>query len=54
MKIKSRRGTAGCGRLLDEDQQKRRCANTGIVCQELGNRSAKKDDESMQAMIRVW
>jgi len=30
-KLKSRRGTAGCGRRLDEDQQTRRCANTGIV-----------------------
>jgi len=29
MKIESRRGTAGCGRQLDEDQQKRRCASTG-------------------------
>jgi len=29
--IGSRRGTAGCGRRLDEDQQKRRCASTGIV-----------------------
>jgi len=47
MKIKSRRGRRGCGRRLDEDQQKRRCASTGIVWQELGNRSANKDDESM-------
>ena len=31
MKIESRRGAAGCGRRLDEDQQKRRCASTGIV-----------------------
>ena len=30
MKITSRRGTAGCGRQLDEDQQKRECASTGI------------------------
>ena len=29
--FKSRRGTVGCGRQLDEDQQKRRCASTGIV-----------------------
>jgi len=47
MKIESRRGTVGYGRQLDEDQQKRRCASTGIVWQELGNRSANKDDESM-------
>jgi len=32
MKIESRRGTAGCGRRLDEDHQKRKCASTGIVC----------------------
>ena len=38
---------APCGRRLNEDQQKRRCASTGIVWQELGNRSANKDDESM-------
>jgi len=44
---KSRRGTAGCGRRLDEDQQKIRCASTGIVRRELGNRSANKDDELM-------
>jgi len=31
MKIESRHGTAGCGRRLDEDQQKGRCASTGIV-----------------------
>jgi len=31
VKIESRRGTAGCGRRLDKDQQKRRCASTGIV-----------------------
>jgi len=31
MKIERRRGTVGCRRRLDEDQQKRRCANTGIV-----------------------
>jgi len=47
MTIESRRGTAGCGRRLDKDQQKRRCASTGIVWQELGNKSANKDDESM-------
>jgi len=29
MNIESRRGTAGCGWRLDEDQQKRRCASTG-------------------------
>jgi len=28
---KERLGTAGCGRRLDEDQQKRRCASTRIV-----------------------
>jgi len=47
MKKESRRGTAGCRRRLDEDQHKRRCASTGIVWQELGNRSANKDDGSM-------
>jgi len=31
MKIESRREIAGCGRRSDEDQQKRRCASTGIV-----------------------
>jgi len=31
IKIESRRGTAGCGRRLDEDQQNRRCASTGIM-----------------------
>jgi len=29
MKIKSRRGTAGCGRRLGKDQQTRRCTSTG-------------------------
>ena len=47
MKIENQHGTAGCGRRLDEDQQKRRCVNTGIVWQELGNRSANEEDESM-------
>ena len=28
---RNRRGTAGCGRRLDEDHQKRRCASLGIV-----------------------
>jgi len=28
---RNRRGTVGCGRQLDEDKQKRRCASTGIV-----------------------
>jgi len=32
MKIESSRRTAGCGRRLEEGQQKRRCTNTGIVC----------------------
>ena len=31
MKIESRRGTAECGRQLDEDEQKRRCASARIV-----------------------
>ena len=30
-KIESRRVTAGYGRRLDENQQKRRCTSTGIV-----------------------
>jgi len=47
MEIESRLGTAGCKRQLDEDQQKKRCANTGIVRRELGNKPANKDDESM-------
>jgi len=47
MKIESRRGTAACGRWIDEDQQKSRCANTGIVWQELGNISANNDNELM-------
>jgi len=42
MKIESRRGTAGCGRRLDEDPQKRRCASTGIVGQELGKQISKQ------------
>ena len=32
MKVESRRGTAGYGRQLDEDQQMRRCTRIGIVC----------------------
>jgi len=47
MKIESRRGTTECGMRLDEDHQKRRCVNTGIVWQELENKSANKHDESM-------
>jgi len=49
IKIESRRGTAVCARQLDADQQKRSCANTGtgIVGQQLGNKSANKVDESM-------
>jgi len=47
MKIESSSETAGYGLQLAEDQQKRRCASSGIVWQELGNKLSNKDDEFM-------
>ena len=52
MQIESRHRTAGCGRQLDEDQQKRRCASTGTLRQA---RSLKTNQQTKTtSRCKLW